>query len=173
MVNIPSNESLDFSNIWPNFNNLYKEMIDDSFRVLARSVVLHLPPIVVASSGLNSAAPQLNYNPIFGGAIRGAPNTVSTVRAPGVQHTPRDVIYIGHIQHGPKELDDKNFIGRLEVDECAVTLVYEALEHVMQCESVTIDNKRYRLLQNPRPIGLQIKRYIIVIFKQIPEKENV
>lgn len=171
MINVPNNENLLGGFSWPNFDNLYKQVIDGSFAAFARLIVLHLMPIQTPDSGLLAAPQPTQYNPLLGQAPRGVPNIVSTTRNKAVKITPRDVVYQAHIKHGPAEIDDKNLI-RLEMDQCATTTVYESFQHITEAESVTIDGMRFKLHKSPRPIGLHAKQYLITIWQKIPEMQE-
>lgn len=156
----------------PEFEALYNNAIDASFAALGRTITLHLKPLIIASSGIaQNNRNAFQYNPYLGRAARPVPNSISTSRRPAVEHIYRDVDYIAHIRHGPKELSDKDAIGRLEVDEVSTTTLVEATPHISEAESVTIDGLRYRLHTSPRPIGLQDRRYCITVWKRIPENE--
>ena len=175
MINVPSHENfgdVPGPSIWPNFEALYHKVMDDSFATLGRSIILHLTPIRVADSGLLAGPQPAQYNPLMGQAGRGLPNIVTTVRNRAMQITTRDVSYTAHIKHGPKEIDDKDAIGRLEMDQVATTTAYEAIPHLLECESATIDGLRYKIHTMPRAIGLQTKRYVITIWQKIPEMQQ-
>lgn len=157
----------------PQFESLYNNAMDSSFAALGRNIVLHLTPVRIASSGVQEYhSPPQQLNPYLGRAPRPMPNSVSTSRNPAVEHTYRDTTYVAHIRHGPKEISDKDSIGRLEVDEVATTTLIDSIPHILECESATIDGLRYMLHKSPRPIGLQDKRYCISVWKRIPERES-
>ena len=156
-----------FSFIQPELEECYISLINSSFFALGRNITLHLVPErtldVSGVQAVNETA--LHYNPLLGRAARPAPNIISTTRQPSVIHTHRDVIYIAHIKHGPKEADEKGGIPLL-TDEVQTTTLFESLSHLDECESATIDGSRY-VLDSKRPIGFQNVRYIISKWKKI------
>jgi hypothetical protein len=174
-INENPNGEYDGSFPWPQreFENIYNNAMDASFAALGRKIMLHLKPIRIQASGIvQNANPAFRYNPYLGRAPRPVPNNISTTKSPAVKHIARDVEYLAHIRHGPQEISDQNAIGRLEVDEVATTTLVDAIPHILEAESVTIDSLRYRLHKSPRPIGLQDRRYCITVWKRIPERED-
>lgn len=168
-MNVPSNQ--DFSERSSNFDvanleSLYKKFINESFQDFARNITLHLQPSVVADTSTVNLRPPQQYNPILGGVFQPTANT----RNPGVVVTPRDVIYKAHIKIGPRAGDDAMGIGDLKENEAAVTIPIEALPHLKETISVSIEGRRYSVLEN-RPIGFSERRYIIVKLKEINETE--
>lgn len=159
-----------FSFIQPEFEACYASLMNSSFAALGRSITLHLMPIrTVDASGVQASTGAVQYNPFMGRSARPVPSTISTTRQPAVIHTHRDVAYVAHIRHGPKDADDKGGV-ELKVDEVMTTTVFESLPHINECESATIDGQRFNL-QATRIIGLQDARYVISKWRAIAESE--
>lgn len=172
MIDITPNQPLNGSFPWPDFENLYNDVMDASFDVLGRTIRLHLQPIQNVASGIvQSARRVFQYNPYLGRAARPAPLQVSTTRAPALKFTPRDVDYKAHIRHGPNKLDLQSVGIELNTNQVAVTTVVEAIAHINEAESATIDGARYQLDKAPREIGLGTLRYAITVWERINEKE--
>ncbi len=160
-----------FSFIQPGFESCYANLMNSSFAALGRNIVLHLTPErTVDASGVQQSTGAVHYNPFMGRSARPVPNQISTTRQPAVRHVHRDVTYIAHIKHGPKDADDNGGVELLK-DEVQTTTVLESLPHISECESVTIDGRRYTL-ESTRKIGLQNTRYVIAKWSAINESEN-
>lgn len=160
-----------FSDIQNEFENCYHSIFDSSFAALGRNIVLHLTPEKsLDASGLQASTPAVHYNPFDRRGGRSVPSQISTTRTPAVKLVHRDVTYAAHIKHGPKDADDNSGVELLE-DEAMTTLLIEAEPHVNQCQSATIDGRRYNV-ESVRQIGFRDRRYIIVKWKAINEKEN-
>lgn len=160
-----------FSFIQQDFEQTYASLMNSSFAALGRNIVLHLmPQRSLDASGIQASTQAVQYNPFMGRAARPVPNTISTTRAPGVVHTHRDVTYVAHLRHGPKDADDQGGVELLK-DEVQSTLVLDALEHVIECETATIDGRRYKM-ESYRKIGFQNARYLIVKWKVVNEAER-
>ncbi len=160
-----------FSEIQDEFENCYHSIIDSSFFALGRTIVIHLEPEkIIDTSGLQASTPAVRYNPFQRGAGRQVPSTISTTRTPGVQFVHRDVSYIAHIKHGPKDPDDKGGVP-LTKDEVQTTTLIESSQHIKRGITATIDTRRYTL-DSTRPIGLRDARYLISKWKRINESEN-
>lgn len=160
-----------FSDIQDEFENCYHSIIDSSFFALGRTIVLHLEPEkIIDTSGLQASTPAVRYNPFQRGAARQVPSTISTTRTPGVQFIHRDVSYIAHIKHGPKDADDKGGV-ELTKDEVQTTTLIASSQHINGAITATIDGKRYTF-ESSRQIGLRDTRYLISKWKRINESEN-
>jgi len=80
-IGIPPDGAGNFD--WPDFEDCYNDVMDSSFTVLARDIVLHLTPErTIDTSGVQASTLALHYNPFGGRAPRRAPSTISTTRQP-------------------------------------------------------------------------------------------
>lgn len=159
-----------FSFAQPEFEACYASLMDSSFAALGRTITLHLTPIrVIDASGVQASTGAVQYNPFMGRSARPVPSTISTTRQPAVKHTYRDVEYVAHVRHGPKPVDETGG-DLLLTDEVQTTTVLASLQHINECESVTIDGRRY-VLDSTRQIGLQNARYVISKWKIVNEVE--
>ncbi len=171
MILIPSNQ--DFSAASGIINagfleNIYHSFIDDSFLSFGRNITLHLKPMIEEDVGTQTQIQSAQFNPFFGRA--GVPKT--NTRNTGTKVTHRDIQYKAHIKIGPlKEGDDSTGIGNLNANECAVTLPIESLEYVKEALSVSIEGRRYSLVET-RPIGFSQRKYIIVKLVEIQESDS-
>jgi len=155
----------------PEFEKIYNNTMDASFAALGRSITLHLTPQITPDvSGVEASTTAVHYSPFMGRGTRRVPSTISTTRTPAVKHVPRDVTYVAHIKHGPKQQDDRGGVA-LTANEVQTKTVIESLSHVSEAESATIDGMRYQR-ESIRPIGLQNKRYILTTWSAIDEKER-
>ena len=169
-LGLPSDDG-SFSSIQRDFENCYDSLMDSSFAALGRTITLHLTPEkTIDTSGLQAAPTALHYSPFGGRAPRRAPSTISTVRQTAVRLVHRDVEYVAHIKHGPKDQDDVGGI-TLERDEVLTTTVMESLSHVNEALTATIDGQRYNK-DWTRLIGFQDVRYVMTKWKEVNEKEN-
>lgn len=159
-----------FSQIQNEFENCYQGIFDSSFAALGRNIVLHLTPEKqVDVSGLQASTPAVHYNPFDRRGGRDVPSQISTTRTPAVQLVHRDVTYIAHIKHGPRDEDETNGV-RLERDEAMTTTVLASLPHILQCQTATIDGRRYEK-DSTRQIGFRDARYILTKWKIVNERE--
>jgi len=173
MINVNPNQPLNGSCPWPDFEELYNDVMDSSFDVLGRNITLHLHPVQTAASGVvQSTKRVLQYNPYLGRAPRPAPMNISTSRTPAARFVPRDVIYKAHIRHGPTESSHQDTGIDLDINQAATTTVVEAIPHISEAESATIDGSRYQVFSPPREIGLGTLRYAITVWERVAEKEN-
>jgi len=170
MTLLPNNQDLTASSGIINHSFLeavYHSVIDETFMDLGRTVILHLNPEIEQDVATQSQPAPQQYNPFFGRAP--VPNT--NTRNPGVKITSRDVEYDAHIRVGPiKASDDTEGIGELLDNEAMITLVIEALPHLHDTLSVSIEGRRYSI-DNTRPIGFSQRRYIMVKLTEIQETE--
>jgi hypothetical protein len=51
-----------------------------------------------------------------------------------------------------------------------ITVVAEAIDHVNEARSVSIEGRRYAV-ENTRPIGFSKRRYLMVLLEEIQETE--
>lgn len=166
---IPSDDG-SFSDIQNEFEDCYSSIMDSSFAALGREITLHLIPKKTEDTATQAQAPATRYNPHSRGRGRQVPTSISSTRVPAVEITHRDVTYIAHIKHGPKEANDNSGV-RLEENEVQLTTVIQSKLHITSALSVTVDNMRYNL-DSIRPIGLQNPRYIISKWKMINEAQD-
>jgi hypothetical protein len=172
MVTLPPNESFAAASGVINaafLEHVYHSNIDETFVVLGRDVTLHLQPIEEQQDDVTQAQPQASQiNSFFGGRVA-VPRV--TTRYSGTKITHRDVTYQGQIVIGPiKEGEDKLGIGDLAANQAAATLDIGAISHLRETLSVTIEGRRYSINET-RPIGFTVRRYIIVILDEINEKD--
>lgn len=153
----------------PFLESIYHSVIDETFATLAgdRIVTLHLNPEIQQDVVTQSQPAPQQFNPFFGRTP--VPNT--NTRNPGVKITHRDVQYNAHIKIGPlRDGDDNMGIGDLKANQAAITLVIEALPHLQEALSVSIEGRRYTI-DETRPIGFSRRRYVIAILTEINESE--
>lgn len=147
--------------------NIYHSVIDETFLDLGRTVVLHLKPQIEQDVSTQVQSQSAQYNPFFGRVGVSKTNTRQT----GTKVTHRDVQYKAHIKIGPtKEGDDSTGIGNLKANQAAITLAIESLPHLQDTLSVSIEGRRYSVLET-RPIGFSRRRYIIAILEEIQETD--
>lgn len=150
----------------PFLENIYHSFMDEAQLDLGRTVTFHLEPIQEEDINTQSQPQHAQYNPFFGGTA----SPISNTRNKGVKNTPRDVRYDAHIVIGPKGADDTDGIGELKDNEIMLTVVIEALNHVKECLSFTVEGRRY-IVDETRPIGFTVRRYLMVKGQEINEKE--
>jgi len=150
------------------FEAIYETFIDTSFVTLGRTVTLHLEPLVQQDVNTQSQGAAQQYNPFFGRVPVPKTNTKGT----GVKITHRDVNYSAHIKIGPLKMgDDMQGMGDLKENEAAITLVIEALPDLKQTRVISIEGRRYSIMET-RPFGFSTRKYIIVKLKEINEKDT-
>ena len=160
-----------FSEIQEEFENCYHSIIDSSFFALGRIIVLHLEPQKTEDTdGVQASTPAVHYNPFQRRGGRQVPTPISSTRVPAVKITHRDVEYIAHIRHGPKDADDKGGV-ELSTNEVQTTTLIESSAHLSGSLTATIDGGRYNL-ESVRQIGFRDTRYVIAKWKAINEVEN-
>ena len=148
--------------------SVYHSFMSDAMVNLGRVVTFHLPPIKEQDT-VTQAQPQAQqYNPFFSRVPVPAANT----RNAGIKVTPRDVQYKAQIIVGPLNNDKRlNGMGWLNENEAMITVVIEALEHVTAALAVSIEGRRYTVVET-RPIGFSVRRYLMVKIRAIQETEN-
>jgi len=170
MVLVPSNEEFSAASGIVNMaglQSIYKSIIDETFVDMGRVVVFHLEPKREAHTPTVNQPQANQLNPFFGGVA--VPRTNTGVH--GVKITPRDVQYTAHIRVGPmKEGDDMTGMGDLKANEAMLTLHIGALDHVKSSLSVTVEGRRYRIVET-RPIGLTQRQYLMVKLEEINETD--
>ena len=170
MVLLPNNEDFSASSGVIDFafmESIYHSTIDEVFLGAGRTVVLHLDPSVEQDIVTQSQPAPQQYSPYFGRVPVPRQNTRNT----GVKITPRDVQYQALIRIGPIKADeDTQGIGDLADNEAMITLVVEAIPHLRQTQSISIEGRRYKV-ENTRPIGFSERRYIMVKLTEINETE--
>lgn len=170
-LGLPLPDDGSFSDIQNEFENCYHAIFDSSFAALGRNITLHLTPQkTIDASGVEASTPAVHYNPFQRRGGRQVPSSISTTRTPAVKVTHRDTTYAAHIKHGPKDADDNGGIA-LSADEVMTTTLIEALPHLKECHSATIDGQRYQL-ESTRQIGFRDTRYVISKWSAINETEN-
>lgn len=171
MVLIPNNQDLSAASGLINLafmESVYHSFMSDAMVSLGRVVTFHLPPMIQQDTTTQSSPAAQQYNPFFSRV----PVPANTTRSAGVRVTPRDVQYKAQIVVGPIKDDSMTGIGRLNVDEAMITVVVEALEHVNEALSVSIEGRRYARVGDPRPIGFSKRRYLMVKLREIQETES-
>ena len=175
MVLITNNEDLTAGSgiiNMPFLENIYHSFMDEALQDLGGQrgpVIFHLPAQVEQDVVTQSAPAPQQYNPFFGRSS--VPNT--NTRQTGTKVTHRDVQYTAHIRVGPLVAGPKDItgMGDLAKDEAVITVVVEALEHVNQALSVSIEGRRYSVVKT-RPIGFSVRRYLMVKLQEIQETER-
>lgn len=170
MTLLPNNQDLSASSGIINsafLESVYHSVMDEAFMDLGRTIVLHLNPEIQQDVATQSQPAPQQFNPFFGRTP--VPNI--NTRNPGVKITPRDVQYDAHIVVGPVKLDeDAQGVGNLLHNEAMITLVIEALPHINETISISIEGRRYSL-EETRPIGFTKRRYIMCKLKEVQETE--
>lgn len=170
MTLLPSNQDLTASSGIINhafLESVYHSIIDETFIDLGRTITLHLEPEKQQDVITQSQPAPQQYNPFFGRT----PVPQTNTRNAGVRITPRDVEYDAQIVVGPlKATEDTGGIGDLLQNEAMITLVIEALPHIKEAISVSIEGRRYSIAET-RPIGFSVRRYIMCKLKEIQEIE--
>ena len=169
MVILSSNE--DFSAAsglinMPFLEAVYHSIIDETFIDLGRTVMFHLTPIIQQDNVTQSKAAPQQYNPFF----NRVPVPQANTRNSGTRVTHRDVPYAAHIKIGPLKLKDGGGMGDLLENEAMITVGIEALSHLAETLSVSIEGRRYSVGPT-RPIGFSTRRYLMVKLTEIPETE--
>ncbi len=133
--------------------------------------MLHLQPTKTEDTdGVQASTPAVRYNPFQRRGGRQVPTPISTTRTPAVKITHRDVEYIAHIKHGPKDADDKGGVTLLE-NQVQTTTLIESKLHINGTITATIDGRRYNL-ESARPIGFRDIRYLISKWTAVNEVEG-
>ena len=133
---------------------------------LAREIILHLQPETQQDTTTQSLPAPQQYNPFFSRV----PVPQANTRNSGTKITHRDVAYDAQIVVGPKIGDDTKGIGELKSNEATFTVVIEALPHVREALSVSIEGRRYTV-DRTRPIGFSQRRYLMCECTEIQERE--
>lgn len=171
MVLIPNNQDLSAASGIVNISyleNVYHSFMSEAMIDLGRTVTFHLPPTKEQDTTTQSAPAAQQYNPFFSRTPVPATNT----RNAGVKVTPRDVQYKAQIVIGPLNNDKRlNGMGWLNENEAMITVVIEALEHVTAALSVSIEGRRYTVVET-RPVGFSVRRYLMCKLRAIQESEN-
>lgn len=170
MVLVPSNEDFSAASGIVNIGalqSIYKRVMDETFVDMGRTVVFHLEPLRETDAS-TFQQPQANrFNPFF----QGVPVARTNTGVHGVRITPRDVQYTAHIRVGPmREGDDQTGMGDLKANEAMLTLHIGALHHVKAARSVTVEGRRYKVVET-RPIGFTKRDYVLVKLEQIQETD--
>lgn len=171
MVLVPNNQDLTAASgliDMPALENIYHCIMDEMMLDMGRIVTFHLPPEVQQDTDTQSQPAPQQYNPFF----KRVPVPQTNTRNPGTKITHRDVQYNAQIRLGPLKADEGvDGIGSLNDDEAVITVVIEALGHVQEAFSVSIEGRRYSIEQT-RPVGLSQRRYILVKLREVQETEN-
>lgn len=172
MVFLPTNESFIHSSGIINvgfLEDIFHSIIDEAFLDLARPVTLHLRPSLEEDVTTQSQGQAQQINPFFGGRVS-TPKT--NTRVTGTKVTSRDVIYSAMIKVGPLRAGkDNQSIGDLKANEAMLTLAIEALPHIQETFSITVEGRRYSILET-RPTGFSIRRHLMVKLQEINETET-
>lgn len=170
MITIIPNQNLTASSGLINMGHLasiYHSMMDEALTDLGRPIIFHLQPAIASDSATNSENQSRQYNPFFGRSPIPSPTTKNA----GVRITNRDVTYTGHIVVGPKSGPDTQGIGSLKENQCSITVVIGALQHLKEARSFSIEGRRYSLVET-RPIGFVDRKYVIAILQEIQESDT-
>lgn len=151
--------------------SIYHSIMDEALEDLGGQrgqIIFHLKPLIQQDNVTQAQPAAQQYNPFFGRT----PVPSQTTRHTGTKVTPRDVSYTGHIVVGPRIplTNDLSGIGHLNNNEAMVTVVIEALQHVQEAISVSIEGRRYSV-NNTRPIGFTKRRYLMIKLTEIQETE--
>lgn len=176
MVIIPNNQDLTASSGLIDIGSLehiYHSFMSEALVDLGRDVTFHLPPISEQDVATQSQPAPQQYNPFFGRAPIPSANTRNT----GFKVTPRDVIYKAQIVIGP--LMSPRFaneyrltgMGYLNENEAMITVVIEALEHALKAIAISIEGRRYQIVET-RPVGFSVRKYLMIKLRHIQETEN-
>ena len=170
MTLLPNNENFAASSGLidvPFMENLYHSIIDEMFIDLGRTVVFHLEPEIQQDTTTQQQAAPQQYNPFF--RRTAVPN--HTTRSPGVRISTREVQYEAQIKVGPMIAgNDDTGMGDIAENEAVITVVIEALQHVREALSVSIEGRRYSV-EETRPIGFSKRLYLMVKLAEIQESE--
>ena len=150
-------------------NYVYEGFSDNLLAGIGRTIRLYLEPQKqqndsVVSNPIRNGA----YNPFFNTSVRPAEDGQNR----GVKIVDRYVEYTAHIRHGPAELDDISGIGKLEKDEVMTTTVIGSKDHILTCLNALIDDQRYVRKEGPHPFGLIDVKYMMQIWKRIPDNKD-
>ena len=147
---------------------VYHSVMDEALSDMGRTVTFHLKPEIQQDADTQGQPAPSQYNPFFSRVPVPRANTRNT----GVRIEPRDVEYDAQIVVGPllKVDNDVMGIGDLASNQAMITVVIEALNHVKDSISVSIEGRRYSV-ENHRPIGFSQRRYLMVLLTEIQEKE--
>jgi hypothetical protein len=170
MVLVPNNQDLSQASGVIDvaaFEQIYHSCMDDALASLGRTVTFHLEPSVEQDVSTQGQPQAGQFNPFFGGVA--TPNT--NTRGRGTKITTREVEYLAHIRVGPMGADDTDGIGDLKDNEVMITVVVEALPHVKEALSMSIEGRRYNIKET-RPIGFSVRRYLMVKGEEIEEQAN-
>lgn len=173
MVLLPNNENLNMvSGIinMPFLEDVYVSFMNEGLLDLGGRrgpVIFHLPPLVQQDNVTQSKPAPQQYNPFFSRV----PVPLANTRNTGTKVTHRDVQYTAHIKLGPLKDMNGTGMGDLSDNEGMLTVVIEALHHVQQSLSVSIEGRRYTVVET-RPIGFSIRRYLMIKIRAIPEEET-
>ncbi len=173
MVLLPNNENFLASsgllNI-PFLEAIYHSVMDETYITpgLARTVVFHLQPSIQQDNVTQSQPAAQQYNPFFSRV----PVPKANTRNSGTKITQRDVQYKAQIKVGPIVGDDGGGMGELLENQAMITVAIEALPHVNEAISFSIEGRRYSMIGDPRPIGFSTRRYLMIKLQQIPETET-
>lgn len=156
----------------PFLENIYHSVMDEALQDLGGlrgPVIFHLQPLVQQDNVTQAQHAPQQYNPFFGRV----PVPVTNTRNTGTKITTRDVEYTAHIVFGPtlNLPNDKLGIGFLKQNEAMITVVIEALSHVRQALSVSIEGRRFAIADT-RPIGFTVRRYLMIKLREVQEDEN-
>lgn len=170
MTLIPNNQDLTASSGIINIGfmeAIYHSFMDEALVDFGRTITLHLPPQIQQDATTQSKPAAQQYNPFFSRVPAPSTNT----RNAGVKIIPRDVEYKAQIVVGPLSNDDTfTGMGWLNENEAMATVVIEALPHVIQAISVSVEGRRYAVVET-RPIGFSVRRYLMVKLRAIQETE--
>lgn len=169
MINIPNNQNLTAGSglvNMPHLDSIYHSFMDEALDDLGREVIVHLEPQIQSDSVTNALPQVQQYNPFFQRTVSPSPST----KGPGVKITTRDTTYKAHIKIGPKSGPDVAGIGNLKENEAAITVVIEALSHIKSARSLSIEGRRYAVIET-RPIGFIDRKYVIVKLGEIQESD--
>jgi hypothetical protein len=173
MVLLPNNQDLTAGSGIINIDfleQIYHSFMDEALEDLGGNrgqVIFHLKPEVQQDTVTQSQPAPQQYNPFFGRT----PVPQTNTRNAGVRISPRDVMYTAHIRIGPIKADeDTEGIGDLLDNEAMITVVIEALRHIEESISCSIEGRRYSI-ENTRPGGFSKRRYVLVKLKEIQETE--
>jgi len=145
---------------------LYASFMDEALEDLGREVIVHLEGQKQSDTITNSQPQALQYNPFFGRTISPSPST----KGPGVKFISRDTTYKAHIKIGPKTGPDNKGVGNLKENEAMLTVYIEAMPHFQTARSMSIEGRRYALIET-RPIGFTQRRYAILKIGEIQESD--
>jgi hypothetical protein len=169
MITIPPNPHLSASSGLINIaalDALYAAFMDEALEDLGREVIVHLEGQIQADSATNARPQVQQYNPFFQRTVSPSPST----KGPGVKFIPRDTTYKAHIKVGPKTGPDNKGIGDLKENEAMLTVVIEALPHFQSARSMSIEGRRYAVIET-RPIGFTTRRYVMLKIGEIQESD--